>query len=189
MSGLTNLTELNLFGNTISDLSPLISNTELGSGDVVDVRDNRLNAVSVNTHIPTLQSRGVTVEFDAVVVQVVEIPDAGLRGEIEQALGKPPGAEITVDDMATLTRLEANGVNISDLTGLEGATNLTELDLGNNSISDLSALAGLTNLTWLNLISNTISDLSALAGLTNLTMLELGVNAISDISAVRGLTI
>ena len=60
----TNLTTLWLHNNTISGLSPLVSNTGLGSEDRVNVKGNPLNAVSINTHIPTLQRRGVTVEFD-----------------------------------------------------------------------------------------------------------------------------
>ena len=64
VAGLTNLTELLLGNNNISDISPLVENTGLGSGDTVDLRGNPLNYQSIHTHIPTLQSRGVTVEFD-----------------------------------------------------------------------------------------------------------------------------
>ena len=64
LSDLTNLTRLRLGHNHISDLSPLVANTGLGSGDTVDVRGNPLSYQSIHTHIPTLQSRGVTVEFD-----------------------------------------------------------------------------------------------------------------------------
>ena len=64
MVGLTKLTELQLDRNNISDLSPLIANTGLGSGDTVEVRGNPLSSVSISTHIPALQSRGITVEFD-----------------------------------------------------------------------------------------------------------------------------
>ena len=130
--------------------------------------------------------------------QVVDIPDSNLRAAVEKTLGKASGAAITVADMATLTRLEARNANITDLTGLEHATNLTELLLGaevvdnswinSNSISDLSPLVGLTNLTWLNLEFNSISDISPLAGLTNLTRLNLEFNSISDISPLAGLT-
>ena len=64
LSSLTHLTELRLDRNSITDLSPLVANTGLGSGDEVDVRGNPLSHLSVHTHIPALQSRGVTVEFD-----------------------------------------------------------------------------------------------------------------------------
>ena len=64
LSSLTHLTELRLDRNSITDLSPLVANTGLGSGDEVDVRENPLSYLSIHTHIPALQSRGVTVEFD-----------------------------------------------------------------------------------------------------------------------------
>ena len=61
---LTNLTYLELPFNSISDISPLVANAGLGSGDEIDVRGNPLSYLSLHTHIPALQSRGVTVEFD-----------------------------------------------------------------------------------------------------------------------------
>ena len=73
LSNLTNLTWLNLGwpspggngGNSISDISPLVANTGLGSGDTVTLTSNPLSSTSINTHIPALQRRGVTVEFDS----------------------------------------------------------------------------------------------------------------------------
>ena len=66
LAELINLTSLNLWNNNISDISPLVSNTGLGSGDWswINVRENPLSYQSIHTHIPTLQSRGVTVGFD-----------------------------------------------------------------------------------------------------------------------------
>ena len=65
LSNLTNLERLFLRGNSISDISPLVANTGLGSGDTVDLRSNPLSSTSINTHIPALQRRGVTVGFDS----------------------------------------------------------------------------------------------------------------------------
>ena len=64
LSSLTQLTELSLDRNNISDLSPLVANTGLGAGDTVDVRGNPLSELSMKTHIPALQRRGVEVKFD-----------------------------------------------------------------------------------------------------------------------------
>ena len=64
VAGLTYLTELWLGSNSIFDLSPLVANTGLGNGDKVYVRGNSLSYDSIHTHIPALQNRGVTVEFD-----------------------------------------------------------------------------------------------------------------------------
>ena len=120
--------------------------------------------------------------------QVVDIPDPNLRAVIENALGEVSSATITTADMATLTRLDANEAGISDLTGLEHATNLRDLHLWSNSVSDLSSLAGLTKLTGLYLGGSSASDLSPLVGLTNLESLFLDANGISNLSALAGLT-
>jgi Leucine-rich repeat (LRR) protein len=64
LAGLTNLILLQLSYNSIADLSPLEANIGLGDGDEVDVRGNPLSHLSMNTHIPALQNRGVTVRFD-----------------------------------------------------------------------------------------------------------------------------
>ena len=91
----------------------------------------------------------------SVTARVVDIPDPNLRAAVENALGKVPGTTITVADMATLTVLNASEANITDLTGLEHATNLTVLELGGNNISELSPLVANTGLgsgyqIWLN---------------------------------------
>ena len=64
LRGLTNLSWMRLVGNNITDLSPLVANRGLGDGDQVLLNDNPLSYLSIKTHIPILQSRGITVEFD-----------------------------------------------------------------------------------------------------------------------------
>ncbi len=118
----------------------------------------------------------------------VTIPDANLRAAIEDALGKTRGATITDAEMKTLRELKAPRAEISDLTGLESATNLEVLWLWNNKVADISPLRGLTNLEDLQLQINLIEDISALSGLTNLKVLVIRVNLIEDISALSGLT-
>ena len=119
--------------------------------------------------------------------QTVSIPDANLRGVIEEALGKTPDARITVDEMETLTELNANNRKINDLTGLETATNLEVLELNDNLISDISPLAGLMRLRHIELHNNTISDISSLSGLISLDGLHITHNLILNISPVEGL--
>ena len=120
--------------------------------------------------------------------QGVIIPDSNLRAKIGEVLGKGSTDQISPSEIAKLTSLSAPNASISNLTGLEHATNLTYLNLVGNDISDLSAVSGLTNLTRLDLGGNSISDISLISGLTNLTYLELVSNLISDLSAVSGLT-
>ena len=118
---------------------------------------------------------------------VVTIPDANLRGAIEDALGKDSGASITQAKMRTLNSIYAPSwywPDISDLTGLESATNLTYLHLGHHKLEDVSALADLTNLRYLNLGFNRIMDVSALGDLANLTELDLRANKLTNVAAL-----
>ena len=158
-----------------------------------------LNRASIQTHIPALERRGVTVGYDDVITELVNIPDDNLRAKIEEALGKASDAPITTTDMERLSELHARNADISNLTGLEHATNLKSLWLdgeevrpgvweNSNSVSDLSPLTGLTQLERLDLWQNSVSDISALTGLTNLTHLGLVGNDISDVSVLTGLT-
>ena len=119
-----------------------------------------------------LKGFSASVTFSDVAVN---FPDPNLRAAVEIALNKAPGTPIAPSEMASLIHLEAANANITNLTGLEGATNLTSLNLNGNYISDISPVAGLTNLTWLRLWNNNISDISAVAGLTNLTVFFLGI--------------
>ena len=83
---------------------------------------------------------------------------------------------------------------ITDLTGLEHATQLRSLTLRIENISDISPLAELTELRELDLKGNQISDISPLAELTELRELDLGgdeyigKNEISDLTPLAHLT-
>ena len=120
--------------------------------------------------------------------QTVNIPDTNLRTAIAEALNKPQGARITRDEMARLTRLDANNKKIRDLTGLEHAKNLERIELNHNQISDISPLAQLTRLHRIDLEDNALSDISPLKGLVNLEGLHIPHNLISDLSPLKDLT-
>ena len=147
----------------------------------------------------------------SVHAQPVHIPDPNLRQAVSEALNLPAGGPITQADMRQLTSLNAAARQITELTGLEYATNLTELRLGENPITDISALGHLTQLTflrlndiwgiidisplahltqlhWLDLDRNLIVDIGPLAGLTALTSLDLRFNQIEDVSPLANLT-
>ena len=115
------------------------------------------------------------------------IPDSNLRIGLQIALRKAPDDPIVPAEMITLTELNLNEAGISDLTGLEFATNLTILSLLGNNISDLSPVADLTNLTKLELADNSISNVEPVLGLTSLTYLGLSHNAVSDVAPLASL--
>ena len=65
LSGLTRLQRVHSSNCDVSDLSPLVENAGLrGEGSLIDLRDNPLSDVSINTHIPALRERGVRVRLD-----------------------------------------------------------------------------------------------------------------------------
>ena len=128
----------------------------------------------------------------------VYFADPILKALVESQLGV---TDPTAADMVFLNELSAPGRGISDLTGLEYATNLARLNLGElfyfwvwppelrtNQIQDIKPLSGLTLLKSLDLSNNQITDISALSGLTALETLSLYDNQITDISALSGLS-
>jgi hypothetical protein len=150
----------------------------------------------------------VLVLSDARAEEPVHFADAGLQAAVEEALWVP---DPTPTDMLGLTFLDAPDRVITDLTGLEYATNLQvlrllrnnitsiavvahmtdleELVVNNNRISDLSSVAGLTKLKHLDVHDNhAVTDVAALAALTNLERLVLRGNLITDIAPLAGLT-
>jgi len=90
--------------------------------------------------------------------------------------------------LSTLTQLDLNGNQISDIKPLQSLTNLTHLGLSDNLISDIKPLQSLTKLTNLGLYNNRIGDIQPLQSLTNLTQLGLENNQISDIQPLQSLT-
>ena len=95
MSGLTKLTSLHIENNNISDISPLVANAGLGNGDEVYVEGNPLSYLSIHTHIPTLQSRGVTVVFhDQAHPAVLKISGDNQKGVTGAALEAPFVVEV-----------------------------------------------------------------------------------------------
>ena len=125
------------------------------------------------------------------------MPDPALRQTIREFLGLPANTPLTKDHMQQLQYLRGNHKGISDITGLEFATNLKELHLGGNknNITDIRPLANLLNLKSLHIwrtpskrhASVIVLDIRPLANLINLEVLSLEGNGLSDISVLANL--
>lgn len=76
---------------------------------------------------------------------------------------------------------------ITDLGGLEYASNLKTLILDNTAVTDVTPLSGLTQLEQLTIENTDITDISSLNNLVNLKRLDLSGTKISDISALSNL--
>ena len=126
--------------------------------------------------------------YSTASAQEVWIPDPHLQAAIRETLELPPDSVITQTDMLRLTGLEVWDHEISDLRGLEYATDMTSLVLLRGPIEDITPLATLSKLTFLDLGGNQIQDIRPLAALTNLRVLRLWSNRVVDISPLAGLT-
>ena len=183
LANLTLLEELRLNRNEITDVTPLIGLKNLTK---LYIADNPFHDFS-----PLFELEGV--ELDIEISEgfniVVEIPDSNLKRLIREALSLPEAVPLTQGQMQRLTELDAGGDRgITNLTGLEYATNIRSLRLHNNPIVDISPLVHLTKLEGVNLWGCRIVDLSPLRKLKNLRGVFLGHNEISDISPLAELT-
>ncbi len=178
----TNLTELWLWHNQISDISVLAGLYNLTG---LYIRNNQISDITPLAGLTNL----TYIHFWYCQISDISAV-AGLTNLTHIYFWECQISDISaVAGLTNLTTLSFNDNQISDISAVAGLTNLTGLDFSSNQISDISAVAGLNNLTRLNLGSNQISDISAVAGLTNLKELFLNSNYhISDISAVAGLT-
>lgn len=116
----------------------------------------------------------------------VNIPDPNLETVIRETLNKSTGP-LTSDDLAALTYLQASGRGITNLSGLEWATNLTSLDISSNTATDLRPLSGLINLQVLDRQASPGCDYTPLSGLAGLRWLNLGEAGLTNLNWASGL--
>ena len=183
LSGMTNLKELDLSTNNITDriILPLSNLTNLIS---LDLSTNNITDISPLAGLTNLKELNlfrnnisdISILFGLTNLTVLNLGDNNIS-DISPLAG-----------MTNLTFLDLSGINITDISPLSGMINLTVLWLNNINITDISVLADLTNLTRLSLTGINITDISPLSGMTNLTQLILTSNNISDISPLSGMT-
>ncbi|EAF9641421.1 hypothetical protein A6I69_13670 [Listeria monocytogenes] len=185
VENLTNLTNLDLKYNQISNLSPLENSTtnltqlNLGYNQISDISPlkNLLNMVGLY-----LNNNQITdISF------LPNMPKVGiLHLHNNQISDLSPLMNV---NLSNIGRLFLGNNQISDISPLMNLT-APEVSLDNNQISDLSPLVGSklsSNLVVLNLVNNEISDTSLLmdANMANLIRLYLEGNQISDISPLE----
>ena len=233
LANLTALKTVRLDGNAIIDITPLANLTaleflRLEKNEITDITPlsglKNLKKLHIDDNpiydfSPLLQLEGVELDIEIDISQldklnvVVEVPDPSLKQAIRETLSLPDGEPLTQFQMLRLTSLRVVSPQLSDLAGLEYATNLEglalstglmsmppdltpisnlialkNLYLAENQISDLHPLSNLIQLTRLTLWRNQIRDIAPLANLTNLTYLNLDENRLEDITPLANLT-
>ena len=146
----TNLDEVFLRYNQISDLSPIAGAIQL---HWLAVDRNNLTDISPLKGLTNLTGLGIADN------QISDI--SPLRG------------------LTNLTGLWSHTNPISDISPVRGLTNLTFLEFHHTLVSDISPVAGLIKLEYLYFSDCNVSDLSSIAGLINLKRINAWSNPIS----------
>ncbi len=207
LAGLIHLRVLDLYNAGVKDITPLANLTALESlvivrNMIVDIsplvglknlKRLRLAENPIQDFTPLLELEGVELDLNIDLNRLdqlhlaVEVPDPNLRQAIREERSLPDGVPLTQLEMLRLTELIAWDLDITDLTGLQYATNLENLVLWGNQITDLSPLANLTKLRELNLAYNAVESVEPIAGLINLQTLNLTINRVQDITPLANL--
>ena len=103
---------------------------------------------------------------------LVFFQDPALESAVRAAAGKPLGF-LTRADVLGVTEVDASGLNIQSLDGIEVMTNLTVLDLRSNNVRSITPLENLVNLRVLDLGDNNVVQITAVSGLFLLEELTL----------------
>ena len=180
LAGLIRLHRIELEDNTISDLSPLKGLINLGE---LHISHNLISDISPVAGLINLR----WVNFGHNVVDDWS-PLAGLVKLDGINMSHNPVADLSpLTGLISLRYFHSWGTPILDLAPLTESPKLQEISICGGEISDLSSLEGLTSLKALYLPGNEVTDISALASLTGLTRLGLEGNEISDISPLAEL--
>ena len=174
---LTDLTRLWFDWNNISDLSPLVANTGLGNGDEVYVRGNPLNYLSIHTHIPILQARGVDVKFNnRIPTTLLKISGDDQKGRSGEPLTHPFVVEVRDGTGALFegvpvpfTVTAGGGVTqpetvLTDENGRAQSTLTLGFDASSNTVR--VSVAGISESVTFNAIAEIEFDLSVPSGIS-----------------------
>ena len=170
------MTELDLGGNNISDLTPLAGLTALTELDLIDNNISNLTPLTQLTQLEWLFLDLNQIRNISPIAHLKQLTFLNLS--YNQVRDVTPLAQLT----ESLIKLDLSRNQVRDVIPLGEVIYLEKLDLEKNKIIDVTPLAGLTYLEELQLEDNQITDVTPLAGLTSLRELILRDNPIKDTS-------
>jgi internalin A len=174
-------TELKLWGNNITDITPFAGLQHLAQLDLNFTTASDMTPISELTGLTNLTLSRSNISDIEFIKDLTNLEYLNLEGNQLNDLSHLSG-------LSNLKELNLWENNMSEITPLAGLTNLTKLYLSRNNITNISSLAGLLKLKELGLHSNKISDLSAVKDFYNLEVLYIGNNDISDLNSLHKLT-
>lgn len=175
VSDMPDLEELQVVGNQVSDLSPLVACPKL---TVLWMSQNKVHDLT--------PLKGCTKLEDLVADGNGLSSVSGVGGHenlrrISLADNKLTSAD-GLEDLAGLEELSLARNQLTDISALSGSTSLRRVDLSSNQLSDVMALASCGNMKDLSLASNQVGSLDVCERFTKLEQLNASHNQLSDIS-------
>lgn len=164
LKGLTGLKTLSLFKNNISDLSPIAG--------LISLEDLYLRSNNI-TDVSPLESLTALKVLDVSENSVSDInPLAGLRNITLLRLNDNSITDISaLSGMKQIERLHLQNNGVTDITPVMNMADLSEIYLENNKVSDVEPLMSLTSLGWIKLGGNPVTNIKPLTNLVNLKKL------------------
>jgi len=171
----TGITDLTIFGEMMAAGALQNNFEELIFADV-DITENEFGEVTeendpyapIRPYWGNIDSRSPELLPEAFEDGTV-FPDGVFEAAVRNALGIGSDDEITDEMLLGLEELDARGVPIESIEGIEKMPNLTFLRLDGTDVSDLSPMVALTKLDYFNINTTTgITDISPIANNTEL---------------------
>lgn len=204
LNGLNNLTTLrylNASVNSISDLLPLLGNSNLETLDLQHNAISNFGALGGLEKLSVLNlSNNALTDFSAI---------ATCKGLTQLDVSSNLLTHLTgVNQLKSLTDLNAADNDLTDITGIGGCTSLVNLNLSYNALTTMDEMVSLVNVQDINVSYNDIvtipdfpdnaalvsfngchnffEDVSGLKDLISLNYVYLDYNNISDINILAG---
>ena len=194
------LTKINVFGNTVlydlnlreNQLTRLDVSTNTALNNLTVTLNENLDCIRVSesqaTSIPGNWRKDESTSWD-VYCQLTHIPDNNFeQALIDLGYDIELDGYVETDSISSITSLDVNNKNISNLTGISDFTALEVLDASQNQILDMLVVSSNHALTSLNLSDNTLTDID-LANNTLLESLDVSNNNLTSLSLINNTSI
>lgn len=207
-----NMTQLDLAGNEIVDLTPIKNCKKLEKLDLSSQYSTSqykelsdISPLANLTNLKVLKLKTNDIQDVSVLKNLINLEELDLFGnrKIKSIEGFEKLTKLKIlllnrtrsikditplKECKNLQQLSIQGNKVDDIDALKDHKNLEKLDISSNNIKDLTAISSSVNLTELLASGNKIENILAIKDLVNLKTLHISENKISDISSLEKLT-
>ena len=180
---MTNLNEIILSNNMLTDLSALSGLTQL---EKLTFHRNSVSDLSFAQNMKSLKCIGAEyngIKSISALSQLTDLEELWLKGNKIKDISP-------LKSCVKMKQLSLSENPIDDISALSGMVNLTEVQLGECGLNNIKALSNCIMLEIVYVYDNNITDLTPLASCKNLSYLNAANNRLNgNFDAIKGLTI